>query len=193
MVPLPFLLRYGKDLALQPKLLAVQESDEPEVWSLLAKKGVVVSAASLAGWEVTGMPGYAEGFVRGTLLGGWGALPADARITFGARPLSALRRAAAGEKVAVLLDREQTAAVGSLPFASDLEVVTRSKPLPSGFMCTVGTRTPPAETERILKAMLHLMDTDAGREVLKTMRMSRFKQVDQPALDAIRRQSAGTE
>jgi len=193
MVPLPFLLRYGKEASLQPKLEAVPGTGEPEIWSLVAKKGQVTGASSLAGWEVTGTPGYAEGFVRGTVLGGWGSLPPDAKVTFNARPLGALRRAATGENVAVLLDREQTTALASLPFASDLEVVTKSKPLPSGFLCLVDSRLPAPEADKLIKALLHLHQTDSGREILKTMKMTRFKDLDQPALDAIRRSAAGSK
>src|SRR5262245_60482299 len=51
MVPLPFLIRYGDPLSLQPKLEAAQTSG-PVTWSLVAKKGLVTGPASLAGWEL---------------------------------------------------------------------------------------------------------------------------------------------
>ena len=80
-----------------------------------------------------------------------------------------------------------------LPFASDLEVVTKSKPLPSGFLCLVDSRLPAPEADKLIKALLHLHQTDSGREILKTMKMTRFKDLDQPALDAIRRSAAGSK
>jgi hypothetical protein len=187
MVPLPFLMRYGPELGLRPRLETVPESGATEVWSLVAKKGKIPASAALAGWEVTGAPGYAEDFVRDTLLGKWGALPADAKITFTARVLTELRRAASGEKVAVLLDRAQTASLASLPFAAELEVVYRARPLPSGFLCLVRDRLPAAEAKPLLKTLLHLHEDAAGREVLKSLRMVRFAPVDEAGLDKIRR------
>lgn len=190
MVPLPFLLRYGNELSLTPVLEARPDSAETEVWSLVAKKGSLSAASSLAGWEVTGTPGYAADFVRGAVLGGWGAVPPDATITFTPRPLSGLRRAAAGEKVAVLLDRAQTAALSSLPFAGNLSIVYSSKPLPSGFLCTVARRMTADDVQTLSRVLLHLDDTDAGRGVLTSLRMKRFAAVDARAIEAVREQIA---
>ena len=186
MVPLPFLVEHGAALGLTPKLTAIPDSNPSETWSLVAKKGSITSAASLAGWEVTGSPGYAATFVRGPVLGKWGTLPGDTRITFTPRALGALRRAASGEKVAVLLDSEQTTALASLPFAPDLEVVHKSVALPSGFLCTVGNRLPADQTGKLVSGLMKLHDSPDGKEILKTMRMTRFAELDQTALDTMR-------
>ena len=71
--------------------------------------------ASLAGFELMSLAGYAPRFVRGPALGSWGKLPGDVKIVFSGAVLSGLRKAAAGEKVALLLDRAQTAALPTLP------------------------------------------------------------------------------
>ncbi len=186
LVPLPFLLQYGGDHALRPRLRVVEESGSDEIWSLVAKRGQVSSSASLAGWEVTGMPGYSPGFVRGPVLGRWGALPAEARISFTSRPLSALRRAAAGEKIAVVLNHEQSAALPSLPFAAELEIVARSAPLPGTILCTVGDRLKGVATDALVKALLHLHERPEGAEALRSLRMTRFEEGDAAALEALR-------
>jgi len=185
LVPLPFYLRHAHDLSLSPKLQVVQEKGSTQVWSLVAKKGSIASPAALAGWEITGVPGYAPAFVSAVALGGWGALPQSAKITFTPRPLSALRQAAAGEKVAVLLDGEQTDALGSLPFAGDLEVVARSKPLPGTILCSVGDRVAAAELSKLLTALEGLPKSPSGVAVLKELRMKRFEPADAAALDAL--------
>jgi hypothetical protein len=193
MVPLAFLMEHGAELSLTPRMAAVADSGPTEVWSLVAKKGAANAPASLSGWEVTGTPGYAAGFVRGAILAGWGPLPSDAKITFTPRPLGALRRAASGEKVAVILDAAQTAALTSLPFGADLEVVHRSRPLPSGYLCTVGDRLTASEGDKLFDGLARLHEKDDGREILKTMRMTRFEPVDRKALKAFEeasRQSA---
>ena len=194
LVPLPFFLKHGAALGLKPWLEVERDSGGTEVWSLVAKKGAIASPASLDGWELIGKPGYAPAFVRGPVLRDWGAVPPTARITFSAAILSVLRRAAAGEKIAAVLDGEQTASLASLPFANDLEVVARSKPLPTSVVCIVRDHLAPAEVEGLAKALLRLHETEEGREVLKTMRMKRFLPVEAKRLEAAQRafrESAG--
>ena len=191
MVPLPFLIQYGAKLGLEPRLEAQPEPAATEVWFLAARKGAVSSATALTGWEVTGAPGYSPDFVRRTILSDWGALPDDVRITFTPRVLAALRRAASGEKVAVILDRSQEAALASLPFAADLEVLAHSRPLPSGYLCAVGKRLGAADLDAYTQALLKLHENASGQAVLKEMRMHRFVPVDLKSLDAIRARTAG--
>ncbi len=186
LVPLPFLLKHGEELGLRPRLRVVQEAGADEVWSLVVPRGRVSSPASLEGWEVTGTPAYAPGFVRGPALGGWGELPASARITFTPSPLSALRRAAAGEKVAVILDRAQTEALASLPFAENLEIVTRSGPLPGVLLCTVDGRIDETRAGALIEGLLRLHREEGGTELLGSLRMRRFDEIDPEALKSAR-------
>jgi len=187
LVSLPFFLQHEGALRLAPRLQVVQESGATETWGLAARRGRLASAAALDGWEITGTAGYAPDFVRGPLLGGWGTPPGTARITFTANVLSALRRAAAGEPVAVLVDGAQAAALASLPFASDLEIVARSRPLPGTILCSVGARLGGADARALLGGLQRLHTRPEWAEVLKTMRMTRFEAVDAAAIDAARR------
>lgn len=186
-VPLPLFLRSGERFDLRPALQIENSTGTEEVWSLAAQRGALPSPAALDGWEITGRPGYAPAFVRGPVLGEWGRLPEGARITATSSVLGALRRAAAGEKVAVLLDAAQTASLSSLPFAQDLELVARSGRLPGGVLCTVGDRLPAAEADAFLQALLRLHQAPAGEEALAGMRLKRFRKLDEKGLDAVRR------
>jgi hypothetical protein len=187
LVPLPFYLQNGAALGLRPRLQVVRETGGTETWSLVARKGVVPSAAALAGFEVAGVPCYAPAFVRGPVLGPWGALPSSATIKFTPSILSALRRAAAGEKVAVLLDASQARALATLPFAADLETVYRAKPLPGTLLCTVGKRAKRPEFERLLGALLGLHKSPEGADALAAMQMTRFETADLAAIEAARK------
>ncbi len=190
MVSLPFFLRYEKELALRPRLEAHQESGAREVWSLVAKKDAVGSAAALAGWEITGGPGFYPEFVRGAILADWGRIPNDTRISFTSRALTALRRAATGEKLAVILGLQQTGAVPELPFGDDLVVVTSSAPLPGGYLCTVGDRLGESEAGalgRLIGALEKLDKSDEGRATLQSLMMARFAPVDAAALSSARK------
>jgi hypothetical protein len=186
-VPLPFFLRHGERFDLRPALQIENTTGTEEIWSLAARRGAVASPEALGGWEITGRPGYAPAFVRGPLLGAWGPLPAGVRITATASVLGALRRAAAGEQVAVLLDAAQTASLPSLPFAGDLEIVATSGRLPGGVLCTVGDRLPAAEVDSMVAGLLDLHRSPAGEEALAAMRLKRFRKLDAPALEAARR------
>ncbi|BDG02231.1 substrate-binding domain-containing protein [Anaeromyxobacter oryzae] len=192
LVPLPFLVKHGAALRLEPRLAVVtQGAREPvEVWSLVAKRGRVATPPALAGFTVTSTAGYAPAFVRAALAG-WGRLPDDVRIVESSQVLSALRKAASGEPIAVLLDGTQAAALPSLPFANDLEVIARSAPLPSGVVVTVGDRLPAARWRALEKAFLALPGVPEGAAALQGLRMERLAPLDAAAREAIRSLGSG--
>lgn len=181
-VTLPFYLKYREELGLEPILQGVQDGKPLEAWSLVAAAGRVSSPADLAGWEVTGTSGYAPGFVRGTALGSWGDLPADTRVSFTPRVLSALRKTTRGEDVAVLLDGPQAAGIDRLPFADSLEVVARSESVPSSVLCFVDGRVEPGDRAAWAAAFVALDGADAGRQALDSVRLTAFVELDDDAL-----------
>jgi hypothetical protein len=188
LVPLPFFLKHEKALGLEPRAQAVPEGGEAnEVWSLLAGKGRLAGAQGLDGFEVLTLAGYAPRFVAGAALAGFGRVSAGARIVSSGSVLSGLRRAAGGEKVAVLLDRAQAAAVSSLPFAGDLEVVARSAPMPAVLFCSRRGRGAPAPVaDAVAKAVLSLARAPGGAMALSAVRIQELVPVDAAALERAR-------
>lgn len=178
----PFYYEYADSLSLEPRLEAVPLAGKGQDYSLVAKKGLLASAASLSGWEITGSAGFAERFVREVALSDWGKLPDDARITFSPLVLSALRKSASGEHLAVLLNREQAGALASLPFAAQLEVVHRSRELPAGIFCTIPARIAKQKGASIVRALGSLPESEAGKEALKSIRLSGFVPFDKARL-----------
>lgn len=174
----PFYYEYARALSLQPRLEAVTASGTGTVYSLAAHAGALKSPAQLADWEIVGGIGFSADFVRRQVLEDWGEIPSSARISFSARPLSALRRAAAGEKVAVLLDPEQSAAMPTLPFASSLEIVHTSREFPGGILCLVKGRLPEARAEALVGALLKLDASEPGRAALQAIRVRKFRTLD---------------
>ncbi|WP_242394174.1 type 2 periplasmic-binding domain-containing protein [Anaeromyxobacter oryzisoli] len=193
LVPLPFVVKHGAALKLVPRLEVVtQGAREPgEVWTLVARRGRVASPAALSGFTLSSTAGYAPAFVRGALAS-WGRLPEDVRIVESSQVLSMLRKAAKGEPVAVLLDGAQTAALPSLPFASELEAVARSAKLPSGFVVTVGERLPAARWRALEKALLALPSSPDGASALRGLQMERLVPLEPAALQEIRRLRGGS-
>jgi hypothetical protein len=188
MVSLPFLLKEGEALHLEPRLGAAQKgTGATEVWALVAKKGRVTSPASLDGWQVISIAGYAPAFVTGTALAGWGWMPSSVKVVQSSQVLSSLRKAVAGEKVAVLLDGAQAAALPTLPFAAELEVVARSAPLPTGVVVTVAKRLTPDRWKALEKGLLQLGDRPEGAAAMEAIRLQGFVPLDQAPLAAARK------
>jgi hypothetical protein len=188
LVSLPFFLEHRRELRLEPRLQAVPTgTDGTEIWSLAARKGRVTRPAQLDGFEIVSLAAYAPRFVRGTALRDWGVLPESARLVESGQVLSALRRAARDETVAVLLDGAQSAAFPTLPFAADLEIVARSAPLPAAVLCTVGGHVPEARARELVAALARLHERPDGAAALEGLRLARFAPLDTARLDAATR------
>ena len=186
LVTLPFFLEHRKELSLQPVAQAVQfERMANEPWTLVAGAGRIMAPGDLAGWEIMSLGGHSPAFVRGTVFDGWGEVPDDIDIVFSSRVLTALRRAAKGENVAVLLDGEQAAALDRLPFADDLVVVRTTEPAPTSLLCSVGDRLSTESSAGLIDAAMGLGDTEAAADALAAVRIDRFVVLDTDALDRV--------
>jgi hypothetical protein len=184
-VPYPFFVEHAAVLHLAPLVQAdVTGVGVQERWTLVAKKGKVAGPASMSGYTVLSIAGYAPNFVRSFALADWG-LPADVKITQAGQVLSALRRAAAGEPVAVLLDGTQTTALASLPFAADLQSLTESAPLPTAIVAVVDSRLPKPRAEALRDGLLSLAKSTAGADALANLRLQRFVLPQLPARAAV--------
>jgi hypothetical protein len=191
LVPVPFFLVHGAALGLTPHLQVALAGGGPlERWSLVARKGRVSRPADLGRFTVLSTAGYAPAFVRGAVWS-WGRLPETVTVATTSRVLSALRQAASGADVAVLLDGAQAEALPTLPFAAELEVVARSAPLPTSLVTTVGSHLPAARWSALEKAFLALHARPDGAAALAGVRMARFSPLDAAALAAARAITAG--
>ncbi len=160
-VPYPFYVEHAAQLHLTPLVQADVTDVGPEQhWTLVAKAGRVTGPGSLAGYTILSIAGYAPDFVRRSALQAW-ALPPNVKIESTGQILSALRRAANGESVAVLLDQTQAAALPTLPFAAELKAVTQSPELPVAIIAVVGSRLS-ADRARALQAGLLKMGRAPG-------------------------------
>lgn len=188
---LPIFLEQREALELQPRLTAVAASGEDERWSLVAARGRIAAPSDLEGWAVAGMAGYSPRFVARVALAGWGPLPAGSEIRFEPRVLSALRAAARGEKLAVLLDGAQADSLSSLPYAADLEVVARSQFVDGALWCAVGSRIAAQQLEQLDRALIGWHTTEDGARVLGSFRLSRFAPHDAGRLKSLIERFAG--
>jgi hypothetical protein len=103
-VPYAFYVQYGAQLRLAPLAQAdVVDVGTQERWTLVGaagggRTGGPTDAASLAGYTIVSVAGYAPEFVRHSALKAW-TLPADVKIEASGQVLSALRRVISGDKV----------------------------------------------------------------------------------------------
>jgi hypothetical protein len=149
----------------------------------VAGKGRLGAASDLAGWELVSLAGHSSRFIRGPALATWGELPASLSITFSGAVLSALRKAAQGEDVALLLDAHQAESLGRLPFADALEIVHTSGALPVSLLCAVGDRMAQERLAAVVGALQSLHQLPEAAEALAGVRVERFVDVDRPALE----------
>jgi len=172
-VPYPFFVEHVAALHLTPLAQAdVADVGPQQRWTLVAKSGRISGPQSLSGFTILSVAGYAPDFVRRSALAGY-ALPSDVKIEATGQILSALRRVAGGEPVAVLLDQTQAAALPSLPFANDIKAVTQSPELPVALIVAVGSRLP-ADRARALQAGLLKMGHGASGDSLSPLRLRGF-------------------
>ena len=173
-VPYPFYVQHAAELHLTPLVQAdVVDVGPRQRWTLVAKSGRVTGPASMSGYTLLSTAGYAPDFVRHSALQGW-ALPADVKIESTGQILSALRRAAAGEPVAVLLDQTQAAALPTLPFAAELKTVMQSAELPVALVALVDSRLAPSRARALKVGLLKMNHDAAGSDSLAPLRLRGF-------------------
>jgi len=174
LVPYPFFVEHGAQLQLKPLVQAdVVDAGPQQRWTLVAKSGRIGGPASMVGYTILSVAGYAPEFVRHNALAGW-ALPPDVKIEAAGQILSALRRAAAGESLAVLLDQTQAASLPSLPFAAELQVVTQSPELPVALIAVVDSRVDAGRARALQAALLKMGHASGSADALAALRLRGF-------------------
>ncbi len=177
---LPFYLAHEQQLRLAPRLSAMPQGGEAlQRWTLVTGKD---HPASLEGYTVQSSAGYSKRFVHAVLP----KLPAQVEIQPVGGVLSGLRRAASGEKVAVLLDGSETAAMATLQFAASLAPVETSPPVPVAVFATVAKRMNDGSWQELEAALTRLAEDRSAREALDGVRMAGFLPLDESALAAAR-------
>jgi hypothetical protein len=170
---LPFFLEHEHDLHLTARLMAVpQGGQQLQKWTLVTGKG---HPNSLEGYAVQSLAGSSPRFVHAMAPG----LPKDAAVSASSSVLSGLRKASAGEKIALLLDGAQAASLSTLPFADKLAAVETSASVPVAVVATVGKRV--GNWSPLEKAF-----TGVSGDALQAIQMNGFAKLDETALAAAR-------
>jgi len=173
-VPYAFFFQHAAELHLTPLAQAdVVGIGTQERWTLVAKAGAVKGPASLTGYTLLSVAGYAPDFVRRAALDAW-PLPRDVKIEPTGQLLSALRRIAAGEHSVALLDQTQAAALPTLPFAAQLEAVRQSPPLPVAIVAVIAARLPAARARALQSGLLKMGHAAGDADTLGQLHLKGF-------------------
>ncbi|HXI49749.1 MAG TPA: PhnD/SsuA/transferrin family substrate-binding protein [Steroidobacteraceae bacterium] len=172
-VPYAFYVQHAAALHLAPLVQAdVVGVGTQERWTLVGKAGgAVTGAASMTGYTILSVAGYAPEFVKHSALAAW-ALPAEVKIEATGQILSALRRVASGEPVVALLDQTQAASLSTLPFAAQIKTLTQSAPLPVAVIAVVDARLSEARAKAFQTALIKMNSENA--ETLASLRLKGF-------------------
>src|ERR1700729_1836189 len=174
-VPYAFYVQHAAALHLAPLAQAdVAGVGTQERWTLVGKAGgPVTGPASMTGYTILSVAGYAPEFVKRSALAAW-TLPADAKVEATGQILSALRRVASGEPVLALLDQTQAAALSTLPFAAQIKTLTQSAALPVALITVVDSRLPEVRAKEFQAALIKLNTTSGGAEMLASLKLKGF-------------------
>jgi hypothetical protein len=176
-VPYAFYVQHAAALHLAPLAQAdVVGVGTQERWTLVGAGGAVAGgtvtgAASMAGYTILSVAGYAPEFVKHSALAAW-TLPTDVKIEATGQILSALRRVASGEPVVALLDQTQAAALPTLPFAARIKTLTQSAPLPVAVIAVIDARLPEARAKAFQAALIKMNTANTG--ALASLRLKGF-------------------
>jgi hypothetical protein len=173
-VPYPFFVKHAAELHLTPLVQAdVTDIGPQQRWTLVAKSGRVTGPKSMAGYTILSVAGYAPDFVQHVALEGW-TLPPDVKIEATGQILGALRRVAAGDPVAALLDQTQATALPTLPFAAELKAVTQSPQLPVAIIAVVDSRLAAGRARALQTGLLKMGHGAVGSDSLGPLRLQGF-------------------
>jgi len=175
-VPYAFYVQHAAALHLSPLAqVEVTGVGSAERWTLVGKAGgPVTGPASMTGYTILSVAGYAPEFVKHSALAAWGPLPADVKIEATGQILSALRRVASGEPVLALLDQTQTAALPTLPFAAQLKTLAQSAAVPVALITVVDARVPAARAKAFQAGLIKLSSTSDGAQMLASLKLKGF-------------------
>jgi ABC transporter, phosphonate, periplasmic substrate-binding protein len=179
-VPYPFYVEHAAQLHLAPLVQAdVAGIGSEQRWTLVAKTGGVTGPAAMAGYTIVSVAGYAPDFVRHSALEAWTLAP-DVKIESSGQILTALRRVAAGDKIAALLDQTQATSLATLPFASELTALVQSPRLPVAIVAVVDSRLSAARAQAVQAALLKMGHATGDADILGPLRLQGFVRPELP-------------
>ncbi len=178
-------LAYREKLDLIPLVQPVINGSSSEKYRIVVRKGTFTSIEELKGKTLGGSFVEETVFLKRVILQGK-VDPASFFILKGSgRALRSLRALVKGDLDAVMVNSQQYRALGSLPFASELEVAFTSEEVPLVGLVANGKRTTADERNRFLKALGKMCEHREGRQLCELFGIERFVPADEQAFKTI--------
>jgi ABC-type phosphate/phosphonate transport system substrate-binding protein len=171
-------LAYREKLGLIPLAQPVIDGSSMDRYRIMVRKGTYTSLEALKGKTVGGALVDETEFLKRVVLRG--AVDPESFFTLkrSQRVLHCLRSVAKGELDAVIINSQQYRALGSLPFAGELEAVFTSEDIPLVGIVANGKLTTADERSRFTRALSQVCSQQEGKKLCELFGVENFVPAD---------------
>jgi ABC-type phosphate/phosphonate transport system substrate-binding protein len=171
-------LAYREKLALVPLAQPVIDGSSAERYRIMVRTGTYPSLQALKGKTVGGALVDETEFLKRVVLRG--AVDPESFFTLkrSQRVLHCLRGLVQGELDAVIVNSQQYRALGSLPFAGELEVAFTSEEIPLVGIVANGKLTTADERSRFARALSRVCSHPEGKKLCELFGVENFVPAD---------------
>jgi ABC-type phosphate/phosphonate transport system substrate-binding protein len=174
-------LAHREKLNLMPLVQPVINGSSSEKYRIVVRKGTFTSIEGLKGKTLGGSLVEETVFLKRVIFQGKVDPESFFTLKGSRRALRSLRALTKGDVDAVMVNSQQYRALGSLPFASELEVAFTSEEVPLVGLVANGQRTTAEQRNRFLKALSKMCEHRDGRQLCELFGVERFVPADERA------------
>ncbi len=178
-------LAYRKKLNLIPLVQPFIDGSSSEKYRIVVRKGTFTSLEKLKGKTLGGSLVDEPAFFKRVILQGKVDPESFFTLKSSRRVLRSLRDLAKGDLDAVVVNSQQYRALGSLPFASELEVAFTSEDVPLVGVVANGQRTSEDERNRFSQALSKICDHREGKQLCELFGVEKFVGADMQAFNKV--------
>ena len=178
-------LAYRKNLNLIPLVQPFISGSSMEKYRIVVRKGTFTSIEQLKGKTLGGSLVDEPAFFKRVILQGKVDPESFFTLKSSRRVLRSLRALVKGDLDAVVVNSQQYRALGSLPFASELEVAFTSEDVPLVGVVANGQRTTTDERNRFSQALSKICDHKEGKQLCELFGVEKFVPADVQAFKKV--------
>jgi len=171
-------LAYREKLDLIPLAQPVIDGNSAERYRIMVRKGTYTSLEALKGKTVGGVLVDETEFLKRVVLRGKVDPVSFFTLKSSQRVLHCLRSLAKGELDGVFVNSQQYRALGSLPFAGELEAAFTSEEVPLVGVVANGQRTTADERNRFARALSRVCTHQEGKQLCELFGVESFVAAD---------------
>jgi hypothetical protein len=171
-------LKYREELNLIPLVQPRIQGSSLDIYRIVVRQGTFTTVEELKGKTLAGLLVEEPVFLNRVVFQGSVDPASFFALKSSRRVLRSLRDLVKGELDAVIVNSQQYSALGSLPFADELEVVFTSEEIPLAGVVANGQRTTADERERFSQALLKMCDHQDGTQLCDLFGLEGFVPAD---------------